>query len=1522
LAELICAQGVAGQSNLTLDIMGLTPGATYFIRVSDYSFPAPPNWGTFNLCVDLIPTEINITNGNSTLCSGTLYDSGGPNADYGSNEDFTYVICPSQPTACINFTLEYFNIEPGNFFTQGDILTLYDGNNTSSPVLVEFQGGGIGDIPPAAGGGVAFHVQAKSGCITVHFQSDDSVEFEGWKAQWTCSTTGCTDAELPEINTSITKADIVNAVSTPATTVNVTNINCKNGQYGTFNFATDNNNELGLNKGLILTSGSAALAIGPNDVSNAGQDNMAPGDADLDYLSNGTLSHDACVVEMDVFAATDQLSFEYVFGSDEYPEYANSLFNDIFAFLVSGPGITGDPNIGNAINIATLPGSNTPVQINSVNNLVNWKFYRNNEISQTLQYDGLTSDSLGFKKSLTARTSVIPCNTYHLKLAVADRNDGIYDSGVFVSKIQGGTPDVKTAFSSGLDYLIESCPGSNNEIVFTIPDPLPQPATYVVTIGGTATFGVDYTTTLPGTITFQPGETKLTFPISPIDDGLVEGSETITITMSNSFGCGTVVYKVLTFTINDNALVQVKGGDTLFVCTGKSLQLQATGAANYFWSPPSAVSNAFIANPTITPVNNILLKVTGSVGACVSSDSVYIQILSPAVEAVALSPANICTGAQVQLSASNNTGGMGISWSPATGLSSTTDVNPIASPSKTTTYTVKLSVGGCVVTDTVTIHVDTLFFPKLTTLDTTVCEHYPVQLAPVLINTTSYTWTPTAGLSNPNISGPVATPDQTTVYTLVATSAHQYCSQTAVVNIHVTPVNVQIAGDHYREVCLGDTVFLKAQATPVGAQVKWSPSFLVNNPTGLNVFSVPDESVVLHATYTINGCTVFDSVRIRVDSLPLSAIKRMPDKSIYCPGDTIYFLSKTYEPASFPDIKHNWDVFGNELTPLSNWNMVITATATHTFTRTMSNHACFRIDSVVVPVAQPPQLSATVDPPQICPGQQAHIHLNVSPSGSGVTWDNDQPCKDCLDAVVSPASTTVYHVTSDPPCPLGAYVTVEVLQYVPLIIPSDATLCQGQSVQLNTAPGVPGVSYNWTSVPTGFGSSQPNPVVTPAQTTTYNLIAEGSTVCTTTGTVTFTVLPVPDLTATINPIEVCKGQPAQIQLTVTPSGTPVAWNADVTLSCLDCLNPIATPQTTTTYHVATPGPCPAQKDFTIQVLPPAVFQFPVNPTICPGLKDTLNKAPAQPGVSYFWSSNPSGFFSSLADPVAKPTVTTTYKVHAEGNNICPTDDSVTVTVNKSIISLGADLSVCTGNPITLNAAITGTGGAGTTTWKPVNKTGVTIVETPLQTTAYIATFAYGPNNGCNSKDTVKVTVLPVPTISAITKSPIGDTLCLGTTLSLKVAVTPKNAAVVWTENGIPIPGKTTDSISVVSNSGTGTTAYNVTATNSLGCSTTGKEISYDFKRCFDVPNVFTPGNNDQLNDTFGPVTFGATVEVVTFVVFDRWGKKVFEYSPNHTTWDGKVDGADAPSDVYAFVIRVRYPNGLEDFKQGSVTLLR
>jgi gliding motility-associated-like protein len=113
----------------------------------------------------------------------------------------------------------------------------------------------------------------------------------------------------------------------------------------------------------------------------------------------------------------------------------------------------------------------------------------------------------------------------------------------------------------------------------------------------------------------------------------------------------------------------------------------------------------------------------------------------------------------------------------------------------------------------------------------------------------------------------------------------------------------------------------------------------------------------------------------------------------------------------------------------------------------------------------------------------------------------------------------------------------------------------------------------------------------------------------------------------------------------------------------------------------------------------------------------------------------------------------------------------------------------------------------------------------------------------------------------------------------------------------------------------------VTATDDNGCSATAGPKVFAIAKCYVVPNAFTP-NGDSTNDSFGVFVSGGEVELVELRVYNRWGQQVFESSASVKFWDGRVDNIDAPSDVYVYVMRLRFPDGREELLKGDLTLLR
>ena len=1159
LQLLDCTAADLGESSVTLNVADLTPGLPYFLRITDYSATADDFEGTFQLCIEEL-TDIPLCDDVfTTACTGIFYDCGGPDGDYGPNENVTLTIQPPAPVGCITMTLEYFNID-----TNSDAITFYDGPDTNSPVIVTLTGGGF-DPPPVAGGAVCFQVTASSGAITMQFTSDGTVEFEGFAGSWECSPVACETAEVIDINSNITDTDIINSLATPFTSVTITDISCNDGSYGTF--TTGDFSNLGLDKGIILTTGSA------DNVANAGTffSSLSTGsgsDPDLTYLG-GFNTNDACIIEVDVFAATDELSFEYVFGSEEYIEYAGGSVNDVFGLLLSGPGIVGDPNLNGQLNLAELPAPGVgPVSINNVNNVDNWQFFRNTITGPDICYDGLTSDYLGTKKSLTASSEVTPCNTYHLKFAIADGGDSVFDSGVFISELKGGTPEINVNYNNGIEYLVEECVDNPDEIVITLSGPQDEAVTYDVVVLGSATPGVDYTFNLPAQITFNPGETEFSFPIEAIADGIPEGVETIEIFLQNDFGCGTVDFAEIIIEIYDELAVEIFAGeDTSYVCDGTSIVMDVTGAVTYFWSPSNIFDPATGQNPTATPTEDITVFVVGQLGVCTAVDSVFLDVVSPSVDILAQGETNICQGDSVELFAINNVGDANIEWIPATGLSDPTANPVVASPLVNTTYTVNVELEGCGATDEITVNVDPFIETELNFTDTTICENYSVVLAqPVATGSgTTYQWTPVDFLDDPDIPDATATPEAGTyTYTLITTSPNAYCADTMSVNVDVIAADIEIVDpiSDTLEICLGESVNLTALSTTPGMGLTWTPDDgSLSSTTDENVIATPLQTTNYLATLEVGQCMVFDSVYIRVDSIPdTDLVELIPDKESYCQGELITFVFPVYEPANFPDIMHEWTPDLGLQSPDSLWNLVIQAQETTTYTRITTNRGCSDTTDVLIEVVPTAVIEIEPENPSICFGEDIQLTASSDDPVTGWMWNpaSTLDCDDCPDPVASPNTTTEYTVEAEfDGCPTSATVTVQVEDVDLPNLPVDpTTICPGESILLNDVVD-PDATYTWLE-DGSVVSNDPEFEPTPTESTTYTLLLSKGD-CEEEFEVTVNISPAPTLSIG-NDTLICIGNAVTLTASSNVEGT-YSWSPDVP----DIQNPEVTPIVPTTY---------------------------------------------------------------------------------------------------------------------------------------------------------------------------------------------------------------------------------------------------------------------------------------------------------------------------------------------------------------------
>lgn len=194
---------------------------------------------------------------------------------------------------------------------------------------------------------------------------------------------------------------------------------------GMFSGGTD---IIGFESGIVLGTGRIGSVKGPNKVVDATSENGTPGDSLLDILAgSGNPTVDAAVLSFDFVPRGSTITFQYVFASEEYNEYVNTGYNDVFAFYVNGENcaVVGEPAL--------------PVSINTINNgnpfgippVSHPELYRNNDIDSN---GGATIDTEmdGLTTVLTCTARVRPGVKNHVRLAIADAGDPAYDSNVFL----------------------------------------------------------------------------------------------------------------------------------------------------------------------------------------------------------------------------------------------------------------------------------------------------------------------------------------------------------------------------------------------------------------------------------------------------------------------------------------------------------------------------------------------------------------------------------------------------------------------------------------------------------------------------------------------------------------------------------------------------------------------------------------------------------------------------------------------------------------------------------------------------------------------------------------------------------------------------------------------------------------------------------------------------------------------------------------------------------------------------------
>ena len=463
---------------------------------------------------------------------------------------------------------------------------------------------------------------------------------------------------------------------------------------------------------------------------------------------------------------------------------------------------------------------------------------------------------------------------------------------------------------------------------------------------------------------------------------------------------------------------------------------------------------------------------------------------------------------------------------------------------------------------------------------------------------------------------------------------------------------------------------------------------------------------------------------------------------------------------------------------------------------------------------------------------------------------------------------------------------------------------------------------------------------------------------------------------TTNDTTLCPGDSVQLNAS---GGNSYLWFPAAGLSNSNISNPIATPTSSTTYYVvASNGICSDTDSVAIAIVNNLTADAGADVSVCAGDSIQLN---ASGGNSFLWSPATGLSNVNIANPVAAPPSTTTYSVIVSSGTCSDTDSVVVTVLPLPIADGGADVSICAGESIQLNAS-----GGSSYLWLPATGLSSTNISNPVATpTSTITYYVVASFGTCSDSDSVMVTVMPPPTADA----GIDVTICAGESAQLNAS---GGISYLWSpavglndatiSNPLANPSVTTNYIVTVSigqcydsdsvaviilppptvdlgpnitidksapvtltaiSSATSfswsppgnlscdtcqtviafpdtTTTYYVLVTDNYGC-TNLDSITIFIGSNFSIyiPNVFTP-NGDLVNNVF--YVYGENIRDLTLYIFNRWGELIFESKDITEGWDGKYKGIPAPMGTYVYMATFTGAEGGTEMRTGKVSLIR
>jgi gliding motility-associated-like protein len=1235
---------------------------------------------------------------------------------------------------------------------------------------------------------------------------------------------------------------VINTVGGSGILVSNVSIQCNANSYGSF--ANGNSAGLGLTTGLLLSTGLTSQINAPGNNQNDDFD-FAVGTTTNDpqligLIGTGISIYDPCIIEFDIVPQCGTITITFVFGSDEYTNWVSQGFNDGFGFFVSGQNPAG--GMYNNTNVAVLP-SGTVVSIDNVNSLSNPTYFTNNN-------NGAAANHMdGFTKVITPVINVVPCQTYHFKLAIADAGDSQVDSAVLIDIIQCSNPLTLSTASTP-----DNC-GLGTGTATLTPSGGIGPLTYSWSpsggnglvasnlIAGTYTVTVDDTLscTTPLTSTVVVGSTGTSSSVVVPADITVCNGQTVA---ANSFTSPTV------------------GATFSWVNSQPSIGLSATGTGNQpSFTAVNTGTTPLISTVTVTPA-------FGS--GCPGISSSYTITVMPTPVMNPLANIAVCDGAtlpaSVFSSSVNNTTFNWTNTNTAIGLGSSGNSNVpsfVATNTSSNPLNATLNVipninnicYGVPVSYTITVNPTPILSPLS---NVAVCTG---QLVPA----STFSTTPAGAIidwTNSNtVIGLAASgtgnygsftglnPDTTPVFsTLSAVPTFNGCSGPVVLCTLTILQKPEMIPPSNATVCAGTIIPLSDFDSNSGISFAWTNS---NTAIGLGAGGVGE---------------VPNFVTVNPGTSPLTALIDITPSLGTCIGDVVsYSITVLPKPtmAPVPSIS----VCANEQVVLSPFGGTPSG-CTFQWSNDNTSIGLPAVGSNDIPTfigitAGPYPTSGTISvQPELagCLGDNLTFTINVNPIPVAATVSDISECANVLLSAIPfsslPTGASFAWTNSNPAIGLtssgngsiapfaGINVTaiteMSIVQVVPLLnncsgnpidfsitiypIPvitasNDGPVCEGMPINLSVT-NVSGASYAWSNS-SSYSSSQQNPSLNPTTMADNDIYTVLVTANGCSNTASTPVVIDPQLLSTINPAgPFCADAPALGLISPFPGGT---WSGSG-VSSTGLFDPALASLGFNSIAYTTTGNCSTSTTTVIEVIEIPNVQFLVDKSDgCVPLTVIFTDATTPPGGSVVWN------FGDGSLSVASPSTTHTF-----------------TSVGCFDISLESTANGCS-NTFTKNDFICTAPNA-------------------------IASFSANPST----------TSILDPTIHFTNNST--DASNYSWDFGDNTQSTANHPAHTYA------PNPSTYQVMLIAN-------------NTSGCSDTAyQEVILKDLLIYYVPNSFTP-DLDDFNPVFKPIiTSGIEGNHYQLLIFDRWGELVYQTQNSNEGWDGTYKNKPAKDDVYTWKI--------------------